>query len=388
MLEAPSVGAGALGASNGAESSTPQSSPQPSPSRARRPSEFQPNYGAPESEPAPAEQRARRHEDPSRVEKQLGGEAAGDPRTSDDGLRTENEQEPAAEPEVDTPDPEHQALAEKFLKQLKGGAIQIEDFKNLQFEWKLPNGSTIKATPEQLVAGNLRQSDYTRKLIDAQKMHGQAQNLIQLETQRRQQWRNPQALVQGLTQMGLEEAFVQAVDMHVQQELQFRKLPPDRKAQIQYERRLAQMDAEYQSRIQQYEQQLRQAGQPDVQATTEQYYQQIMPAMDAAFKRLNIPPKNAFAQQEFVKALEIRFSMGSGQLTQEMIDDAAESVADIVEDKRAAIRLANEALARQGRNGGALPPRRMAGAPGQTVSTNGKRSRPSDFAGRFNHTGF
>lgn len=374
-LETPAVGAAAISPFGGDTPNTPPPAPPSGPKRSR-PSDFQPGYGAPEPEPA---------QDPSRIVKRLEVSAAGNPDDVD-GLNIDDaEQDPAAEQDVDPETEKRNALTEKFREQLESGVLKASDFNDVPFEFELPNGQTVKLTPKQLIAGNMRQSEFTRQLHTAQRAQSEASNLIHLEKQRRVEWRNPHALMNGLTQMGLQEAFVAAVDQHVQQEVQFRRLPPERQQAIRAQQQVEHMQQMYEQERQQLLQQLQQRDQPNEMAVTQHFQNQLAQMMPAPFKKYALPTNHPYVRQEFLNALQTLYD--GRELTADMVDQAAEATAELWHDKREEASARRNAQVRAAARGGALPARRSPGGPGTSLSTNGKRSRPSDFQTKFNSYG-
>lgn len=374
MLETPAIGANATNIAS--DQATPaQAPPERAPAR-RRPSDFQPNLGVGDD---------LGNYDPSRVVKKLEGSAGGNPE--DLGGLDQNlaEQDPPAEDDLDPQVAKRQATLQKIQEQLESGSLKLSDFEDMPCEFALKNGQVVKGTIKQLIAGNLRQADYTRQLIDAQRMHGNAQNLLRLEHGRRQEWQDHGNLKRGLVQMGLGPSVQRMIDQHVQETVAFRRLPPERQQAIMQQQQINDMRAMYEQQMQQMQQQLQQRESPDQVAVTQHFEQALAQHMPNALKQYGLPPTHPKVRGWFLENIAALYQ--GGECTPELIQEAAEATAQMWDDKRATGLQARQEMQAQQQRGGALPARRMPGAAGTSLSQQGKRSRPSDFQNRFNSYG-
>lgn len=366
MLEAPVTGADAITA---AELPSQNNAPPPERPGRSRPSDFSPNYGTEEPQ-----------DDPSRMEKRVGGEDA-DPDAFDEDPSENVENEPSeSDPEV----AQQQQFLAKLAQQLKEGALSLADFQGLEVIVQTPHGD-VRTSVADLVNGNLRQADYTRKLMAAEQIRDQGHRILQLEGRRRQEWQNERALIDGLHRMGLGDSFQRAVDHHVNETVKFRSLQPHEQQRIRLEQQLQQQRAMFEEERQRLLQQ--QNPQNDQQAVTNHFKAQLAQLMPQAWKQHNLP-QYPYARQLFLQNLQALYD--GGQVTPHLVNEAAAATSQMLEETRGDIRKQAEEQRKVAAAARGLPPRRLPGGGGQAYTgANGKRrAQPSSFGHKFNSSGY
>lgn len=370
MLEAPVTGADAVATAE--QPSQPNTSETPRTGRAR-PSDFTPDYAGGDLEQS--------QQDPSRIEKRPAGEQA-DPDAFNEDLPEETV-DPEAEPVSE--DAEQQQFLSKLAEQLKEGAISLADFEGLEVIVPTPHGD-VRTSLTDLVQGNLRQADYTRKLMAAEKVRDEGHRILQLEGRRRQEWQNERALVRDLTRMGLGDSFQRAVDFHVAETVKFRSLPPHEQQRIRLEQQLAAQKEMFEQERQQLLAQQR-GNEPTQDQVTGHFRNQLAQLMPQAWKQHQLP-QYPYARQLFLQNLQTLYD--GGQVTAALVNDAARATAEMLEETRQDLRTKHAEAQKVQARAAPLPPRRLPGGGGQGYAqTNGqRRARPSSFGSRFNGSGY
>lgn len=245
---------------------------------------------------------------------------------------------------------------------------------------EIPDGEgKRRITLKEALDGNLRLSDYSRRLSQLDVQHKQFQAERAAFAEGLQSWREPQALIDGIESLGpeYERAFQAAVDLRVQEINALRKMPPEVRAvlerQKQQQRQMAQVIAENRRLKTTAQQQEHHAYRAQVQGLLTQHAPRL-------FKEAQLNFQNPVAKKMFGEHLSA--IAGNAAMTLEHVQQAVRATAEELQMQRAAY----AAQEQQRRPGGPLPPRAAAAsAPPLTVQSQdtGKRGlKAGDFGRR------
>lgn len=299
---------------------------------------------------------------------------------------------PPEEPQYDADgneiDPKAEAQRAEAMEQIRAaldtGELPFELLKDMQLEVTV-NGEQRKVSLEEARGGYMRRAHFTRELEKAQGIAHQAQNILNLERARNQEWNNPQALRQGLRQLGLEESFMRAAYSWAEERVSYMKKPPTERALIDQIQKieLEREQAAAQMRHQQMLQQQQQSQQPD--PATQQVFAQLQQIMPRVFRQHGIG-SYPLAQQTFLQQLQA--FCPDGNITKERCDEAALATKEFLSDLD---RIRQEQQQQpQGGPGYPLAPRRLAAGPQRgltlgnvlTQTSNGRPANGNGQAGR------
>jgi hypothetical protein len=325
--------------------------------------------------------------DPSVTDKAVQADAS-------DALENYEGDELAVEPEQDAVEAEYtdpnDVARQEFMRKVEDffsqGRAPMDMIGDLLVTKKLPNGREIDVTLAELDRGYMRQGDYTRRLMEAQQLAKQANNMLALEQNRNRSWQNEDVMLVDLLNLVGPDAVRRMVMRYARQDVDFRALPEPEKQRIMLQRQADQQRAQYEQRIAQLERRISQPDTTDQQAESTRHFQnQLNQMLPPAFKKhgIRIYPRS---KQLFVQNMEALYD-GAGPCTPKLVDDAAQATREQLEHE---VSLAQEAAGQRRALQPGLRPRPMSGGTGPGVQQsqgNGKRRRPSEFNSRFSSTG-
>lgn len=134
------------------------------------------------------------------------------------------EGEPEADQETQQGAPEYEEL-QKMYQILEGPELPPG-----LYDKRIPiPGTNSSKSIQELVEGNMRMSDYSRKSQEASQAVRQAQQVLQNNAKLIEGWKNPKILRATLEKLGLMESFHAATSDYATEQLQFARMTPEQR---------------------------------------------------------------------------------------------------------------------------------------------------------------
>lgn len=219
-----------------------------------------------------------------------------------------------------------QAISE-IQEALNKGEFPYEQLKDIPVDVKV-NGETRQVPFSEMRDGYMRQQHFTRALGEAQAIANRAEHILGLERGRNQEWRDPNAMMRDIQQMGLQPSFEAAAMQWARQKVDYMSKSPLERQIIDQQRQLQAREQNLVRQHQEYERQLQQNRGPD--PATVHATRQIEQLMPRALKGQGVGVY-PYSQQQFVQNLQI-LCMEDGQITPQRARDAAIATREHLED--------------------------------------------------------
>lgn len=212
---------------------------------------------------------------------------------------------------------------------LDTGKLPFDVLKSMSMEVEV-NGEKREVSLEEARGGYMRRAAYTRELEKAYGMQQDAQNMLQLERMRNQEWGDPQQLRAGLRMLGLEQSFMKAAFGWAKERVEYMQMPPNERALFDRVQRHEMEREQFQLQQRQWQQQQqqaqRQAGPDPGTAHIQKQLEQLMPRMFKMHQIGSYP----LAQQTFIQQLQAYCP--DGQVTAERANEAALATKEFLAD--------------------------------------------------------
>jgi hypothetical protein len=264
-----------------------------------------------------------------------------EPRLPEKPIDGQNQQPQTPEPEIEqlfdengepidmmAYNQQRDSVMSAMQQALDSGKLPYDLIKTMTMEVEV-NGEKREVPLEEARGGYMRRAAFTRELEKAYGMQQEAQNMLQLERLRNQEWQDPNQLRAGLRMLGLEQAFMKAAFGWAKERVEYMNKPAGERQlmdQIQrYELEREQFSA--QQRQQQMQMRQQAAQMPD-QATAhiQKQLEQIMPRQ---FKQHGIG-SYPLAQQVWIQQLQAYCP--DGVITAERANEASLATKEFLAD--------------------------------------------------------